>query len=114
MDMIGIEQFSSVEMVVGRIVSAERMDGSDKMLRLLVDTGGPHNRTILSGIAQHYTPTSLIDRKCVIVTNLQPRDIMGVESNGMVVCASYMDGLDEESVRLIEPALGIPVGSRLS
>ena len=114
MDMIGIEQFSSVEMVVGRIVSAERMDGSDKMLRLLVDTGGPNSRTILSGIAQHYTPSSLFGRKCVVVVNLQPRDIMGVESNGMVVCATYMDGLGNESVRLIEPALGIPVGSHLS
>ena len=46
--------------------------------------------------------------------NLQPKEIMGIESNGMVVCASYIDGLGEESVRLIEPALGIPLGSRLS
>ena len=114
MDMIGIEHFSSVEMVVGRIISAERMDGSDKMLQLLIDTGGPNSRTVLSGIAQHYTPTSLLGRKCVVVVNLQPRDIMGVESNGMVVCATYRNGLDEESVRLIEPALGIPIGSRLS
>ena len=101
-------------MVVGRIVSAETIDGSDKMLRLLVDTGGPNSRTILSGIAQHYTPSSLIGRKCVVVVNLQPKEIMGIESNGMVVCASYIDGLGEESVRLIEPALGIPLGSRLS
>ncbi len=114
MDMIGIEHFSSVEMVVGRIVFAESMDGSDKMLRLLVDTGGPNSRTILSGIAQHYTPVSLIGRKCVVVVNLQPKDIMNVESNGMVICATYKDGLGDVSVRLIEPALGIPVGSRLS
>lgn len=112
--MIGIEHFSSVVMVVGRIVSVEQMDGSDKMLRLFVDTGGPHGRTILSGIAQHYTPTSLVGRKCVVVTNLQSKEIMGVESNGMVVCATYSDGLGQESARLIEPALGIPVGSRLS
>ena len=114
MEMIGIEQFSAITMVVGRIVSAERMDGSDKMLKLLIDTGGPNSRTILSGIAQHYTPVSLIGRKCVVVTNLQPKEMMGVESNGMVICASYTDGLDAESVRIIEPALGIPVGSRLS
>ena len=114
METVSIEHFSSVEMVVGRIMSAERMDNSDKMLKLLVDTGGPSERTILSGIAQHYTPSSLVGRKCVVVTNLQPKDIMGVESNGMVLCASYTDGLDVESVRLIEPALGIPAGSRLS
>ena len=114
MDMIGIEHFSAVEMIVGRIVSAEQMDGSDKILRLRIDTGGPHSRTVLSGIAQHYTSTSLVGRKCIVVVNLQPRDIMGVESNGMVICASYQDGLGNESVRLIEPALGIPVGSRLS
>ena len=63
MEMIDIEQFTVVTMVVGRIVSAETIDGSDKMLRLLVDTGGPNSRTILSGIAQHYTPSSLIGRK---------------------------------------------------
>ncbi|MCY4576823.1 MAG: methionine--tRNA ligase subunit beta [Candidatus Kaiserbacteria bacterium] len=114
MEMIGIEQFVAVRMVVGRIVSAEQMDGSDKMLKLLVDTGGPNNRTILSGIAQHYTATSLVGRKCVVVVNLQPKEIMGVGSNGMVVCASYTDGLGAESVRLVEPALGIPVGSPLS
>ena len=114
MEMIAIEQFSSVQMVVGRVVSAERMDGSDKMLRLSVDTGGPNKRTILSGIAQHYTPIALVGRKCVVVVNLQPKEMMGVESNGMLVCASYVDGLDAECVRIIEPALGIPVGSTLS
>ena len=114
MEIIDIGHFGAVRMVVGRIVSAECVDGSDKMLKLLVDTGGPNSRTILSGIAQHYTPSSLVDRKCVVVVNLQPKEIMGVESNGMVVCASYTDGLGVESVRLIEPALGIPAGSRLS
>ena len=114
MEMISIEQFSAVTMVVGRVVSADTMDGSDKMLQLSVDTGGPNHRTILSGIAQHYTPAALVGRKCVVVTNLQPKEMMGVASNGMLVCASYTDGLGAESVRIIEPALGIPVGSRLS
>ena len=114
MEMITIEQFAAVRMVVGRIVSAERMDGSGKMLKLLIDTGGPNSRTVLSGIAQHYTPESLIDRKCIVVVNLQPKEMLGEESNGMLLCATYTDGLGAESVRIVEPALGIPTGSPLS
>lgn len=114
MEMIGIEQFSSVAMVVGVIVSVERMEGSDTLLKLSVDIGEPDFRTILSGIAQHYTPVSLVGRKCVAVANLQPKEMLGVSSDGMLVCATYTDGLGASCVRIIEPSLGIPVGSPLS
>lgn len=111
--MIDIEHFSSVSMVVGFIVSVERMDESDKMLKLLIDIGEEEPRTILSGIAQYYVPDDLVGKRCVVVSNLLPRKMMGVESKGMLVCASYTKG-GEEHVCVIEPSSAIPVGSSLS
>lgn len=112
--MIDFEHFSSVDLVVGSVVSVEPMDGSDKMLCLSIDIGESEPRTILSGIAQYYSSDDLVGKRCVVVANLQPRVMMGVESNGMLVCASYKDDGDEECVRIIEPSPEIPVGSHLS
>jgi methionyl-tRNA synthetase len=84
---IGIEDFTKVEMRVGQIKTAERIVGADKLLKLTVDIG-TEVRQICAGIAQFYEPEKLIDRKVVVVTNLAPRKLRGVESNGMIVAAS--------------------------
>jgi methionyl-tRNA synthetase len=84
---IGIEDFAKVEMRVGQIKTAERIVGADKLLKLTVDIGS-EVRQICAGIAQYYEPEKLIDRKVVVVTNLAPRKLRGVESNGMIVAAS--------------------------
>jgi methionyl-tRNA synthetase len=84
---IGIEDFAKVEMRVGQIKTAERIIGADKLLKLTVDIG-TEIRQICAGIAQFYEPEKLIDRKVVVVTNLAPRKLRGVESNGMIVAAS--------------------------
>jgi methionyl-tRNA synthetase len=84
---IGIEDFTKVEMRVGQIKTAERIVGADKLLKLTVDIG-TETRQICAGIAQFYEPEKLIDRKVVVVTNLAPRKLRGVESNGMIVAAS--------------------------
>src|SRR5580698_10443658 len=84
---IGIEDFAKVEMRVGQIKTAERIVGADKLLKLTVDIGS-EIRQICAGIAQFYEPEKLIDRKVVVVTNLAPRKLRGVESNGMIVAAS--------------------------
>jgi len=84
---IGIEDFAKVEMRVGQIKTAERIVGADKLLKLTVDIG-TEIRQICAGIAQFYEPEQLIDRKVVVVTNLAPRKLRGVESNGMIVAAS--------------------------
>jgi methionyl-tRNA synthetase len=86
-ERIGIEDFSKVEMRVGQIKTAERIVGADKLLKLTVDIGS-EVRQICAGIAQFYEPESLIGRKVVVVTNLAPRKLRGVESNGMIVAAS--------------------------
>ena len=84
---IGIEDFAKVEMRVGQVKTAERIQGADKLLKVTVDIGA-EIRQICAGIAQYYEPESLIGRKVVVVTNLAPRKLRGVESNGMIVAAS--------------------------
>ena len=84
---IGIEDFAKVEMRVGQVKTAERIVGADKLLKLTVDVGS-EVRQICAGIAQYYEPESLIGRKVVVVVNLAPRKLRGVESNGMIVAAS--------------------------
>jgi methionyl-tRNA synthetase len=86
-DKIGIEDFAKVEMRVGQIQTAERIAGADKLLKLTVDIG-TEIRQICAGIAQFYEPEKLIGRKVAVVTNLAPRKLRGVESNGMIVAAA--------------------------
>jgi methionyl-tRNA synthetase len=86
-EKIAIEDFAKVEMRVGQVKTAERIVGADKLLKLTVDIGS-EVRQICAGIAQYYEPESLIGRKVVVVVNLAPRKLRGVESNGMIVAAS--------------------------
>lgn len=112
--MITIDQFSAVSLVAGRILSAELVPGSDTLLYLSVDVGEPNPRTILSGIRAHYLPDDLVGLVCVVVSNLEPRTLFGVESNGMLVCVSYSDGQGGEQVRVVTLQSDVPPGSRLS
>jgi methionyl-tRNA synthetase len=86
-EKIAIEDFAKVEMRVGQIKTAERIAGADKLLKLTVDIGS-EIRQICAGIAQFYEPEALVGRKVVVVVNLAPRKLRGVESNGMIVAAS--------------------------
>jgi methionyl-tRNA synthetase len=88
---IDFEDFMKVEMRVGEVKSAERVPKTDRLLHLMVDIGEAEPRSIVAGIAEAYEPESLIGRKVVIVANLKPRKMRGVESNGMIVAAS-LDG----------------------
>jgi methionyl-tRNA synthetase len=106
---IDVEDFGKVDLRVGQVVSAERVKGADKLLHLKVDIAEPEPRTIVAGIALAYEPETLIGRKVVIVANLHPRKLRGIESNGMIVAASLEGG---------KPILAgfledVPVGARL-
>ncbi|HTV83184.1 MAG TPA: methionine--tRNA ligase [Acidobacteriaceae bacterium] len=90
-DRISIDDFAKVELRVAQVKVAERVPKADKLLRLEVDLGY-ETRQILAGIAEAYTPESLIGRKVVIVANLAPRKLRGFESNGMIVAASVEGG----------------------
>jgi methionyl-tRNA synthetase len=106
---IGIEDFAKVELRVGIVKSAERIQGADKLLKLLVDIGD-EVRQVLAGIAMSYTPEDLVGRKVVVVTNLASRKMRGLESNGMLLAASA--GADGKPV-LCTFAEEIPVGSKV-
>jgi methionyl-tRNA synthetase len=84
---ITIDDFSKVDLRVATVVEAERVKGADKLLRLIVDLGF-EKRQVVAGIAKAYEPEKLVGRKIVVVANLQPRKLRGLESNGMIVAAS--------------------------
>jgi methionyl-tRNA synthetase len=88
---ITIDDFAKIDLRVATVLEAERVKGADKLLRLVVDLGF-EKRQILAGIATAYQPESLVGRKVVIVANLQPRKLRGLESQGMIVAASMTDG----------------------
>jgi len=85
---IGIEDFLKVELRVGEIKTAERIPKADKLLRFTIDLGEAAPRQILAGIAQYYEPENLIGRKVIVVANLAPRKLRGLESQGMILAAS--------------------------
>ena len=87
-----IDDFAKVDLRVGLVKSAEPVKGADKLLHLKVDIGEAEPRTIVAGIAKAYTPEQLIGRKVVIVANLAPRKLRGIESRGMIVAASLPEG----------------------
>jgi len=105
---ITIDDLTKVELRVAQILVAERIPKADKLLRLEVDLGY-EKRQILAGIAQHYEPEKLIGRKIVIVANLAPRKMRGLESNGMLLAASLDDGAPVLAGFLEE----VPLGARL-
>jgi methionyl-tRNA synthetase len=105
---ITIDDFAKVELRVAQVLVAERIPKADKLLRLEVDLGN-EKRQILAGIAQHYEPEKLIGRKIVIVANLAPRKMRGLESQGMLLAASLDDGAPVLAGFLEE----VPLGARL-
>ncbi len=105
---ISIDDFAKVELRVAQVKTAERVKGADKLLRLEVDLG-TEVRQLVAGIAEAYEPETLIGRKVVIVANLAPRKLRGLESNGMIVAASPEGGRPVLASFLED----VPVGTRL-
>ena len=88
---ITYDEFAKIELRIAKILSAEPVEGSEKLLKLQVDLGD-EQRQILSGIAKWYTPDQLVGKQVVVVVNLAPRAMMGLESNGMLLAADGADG----------------------
>ena len=107
--MINIDEFKKVEIVVGQILSAEKIPDTDKLLKLSVDLGESTPRQIVSGISLYFPDCSvLVGKKCMFVANLEPRVIRGYESQGMILAVSTED----DKFSLLEPKNEIPVGTR--
>ena len=105
---VDIETFGSVALRVGTVLACEPVPKSSKLLQFLIDDG-VQQRTILSGIAAYYTPTDLIGTQIVFVANLKPRKMMGILSQGMILCAE-----NSEALRLIVPDEVIDPGTRIT
>jgi len=106
---IEFDDFAKIDLRVGLVLSAEPVKGADKLLHLKVDIGEAEPRTIVAGIAKAYEAENLIGRKVVIVANLNPRKLRGIESNGMIVAASLEGGKPVLAAFLED----VPVGARL-
>jgi methionyl-tRNA synthetase len=108
-EKINIEDFKKVDLAVGKILSAEKIPDTDKLLKLEVDMGEEKPRQIVSGISLYFPDCSvLVGRKCMFVANLEPRIIRGFESNGMICAVSTEDG----KFSLLEPNDEIPAGTK--
>jgi methionyl-tRNA synthetase len=106
---VTIDDFGKLDIRVGKVIAAEKMEKSNKLLKLTVNSG-LDTRTILSGIALYYTPEEMVGKEVVFIANLAPRKMMGLESQGMILTAS--DG--EGSVKLLQPAAVVAPGATIS
>jgi methionyl-tRNA synthetase len=107
-ERISIDGFMKIDLRVARVLAADRVQKSKKLVKMQIDIG-TEERTIVAGIAEAYTPESLVGRTIVVVTNLKPAKLMGIESNGMVLAASPDAGLPV-LVGLDQP---LPPGTRV-
>ncbi|OHA02213.1 MAG: methionine--tRNA ligase subunit beta [Candidatus Sungbacteria bacterium RIFCSPLOWO2_02_FULL_48_13b] len=105
--MISIEDFKKVELKVGRVLSTESVEGSEKLLKLRVQIGD-EERQIIAGIAKQYSIEELVGRLIIVVANLEPRILMGFESQGMILAAG-----DGETIALLMPDKDIPSGTTI-
>ncbi|HSV09966.1 MAG TPA: methionine--tRNA ligase [Hanamia sp.] len=106
---ITIDDFAKIDLKVGTILSAERVEKADKLLKLEIDLGF-EKRTILSGIAKHFSPEEITGKQVVVVANLAPRKMRGIESNGMILMAEDKEG----KLHFVKPENVIENGSRVS
>ena len=108
METINFEDFAKLEIKIGKIISAEKVEGSDKLLKLMVDFGGELSspRQIIAGIGKIYAPEALVGKECPFAYNLAPRVLKGLESQGMILCPS-IDG----APCLLHPDKEVPPGN---
>ena len=106
--LIDIAKFKEVSLRVGHILTAEKVEKADKLLKFTVDTGS-EVRTIVSGIAKFYTPEEMVGKQVVVVANLKPAKLRGIESQGMLLCAVTAEG----DVVIVSPEKPVPAGSEV-
>lgn len=108
--MITIDDFTKVEIKIGEILSAEKVPESNKLLKLSVNFGEETPRQIVSGISKYFPDTeALVGKKCAFCTNLAPRAMLGLESNGMILAVSTDNG----KFSLLETGKDIPAGEMI-
>jgi methionine--tRNA ligase beta chain len=107
--MITFEDFKKLDLRIAIVEGAKRIDGSDKLIKLTIDAG-EGERQIIAGVGKYYSPEELVGRRIVIVANLEPRKLMGLESQGMLLAAESK----EFGPVLLMPDKDIPAGSKIT
>jgi methionyl-tRNA synthetase len=107
-ELVNFDDFTKMDLRVGTILSAEKMPKANKLLVLKVDVG-VDQRTIVSGIAEHFTPEEIIGKQVCVLLNLAPRAIRGTESQGMILMAEDADG----TLRFVAPEQAAAAGSSI-
>lgn len=107
MDEVSYEDFAKLEIRIGKVLSAEPIEESEKLMKIVVDFDGDE-RQVIAGIKKHYSPDDLVGNKFVFVTNLQRRKIMGLESQAMILAAE-----DENNLSVLKPQKDVKEGSRI-
>ncbi len=105
-EQISFEDFRRIDLRLAKVLSARRVEGSDKLIELRVSLGG-EERTLVAGIAMYYKPEDLVGKKIMMVANLKPRKIFGIESQGMILALS-----DGDTLSLIVPERDVKEGTR--
>lgn len=106
--MINFEDFVKIDLRIGKIIEAEKVEGSSKIIKTTVDLG-EENRQILAGIGKFYTPEELINKIVIVVANLSPKKIMGMDSEGMILAVK-----DDNNLSLLGVDKEIKIGSKIS
>ena len=105
MKTISFAEFQNLDLRIGKVLQAERMSESRNLIRMKVDLGEKEARTILAGIAEWYPPEELANKSFIFVANLEPKEMMGEESQGMILCADLTEkaGVDGKAVLIPVP-----------
>ena len=104
--IIAYDDFKKIELKIARVIEAEEVAGAEKLLKLKIDLGNSETRQIVAGIKKLYQPKDLIGKEIAVVVNLEPRMVMGIESNGMLLAAS-----DERGPVILTPEREVLPGS---
>ena len=108
-EKISFEQFKKVDLRVATVIEAEKVEKADKLLKMKINLGA-EQRTIIAGIALNYKPEEIVGKQIVVVANLEPAKIRGIESNGMLLAAV----VDDNQLTLIVPKTEMPDGTKIS
>jgi methionine--tRNA ligase beta chain len=106
---VSYEEFSKMNLRVGKIVKAEQVQGSSNLLKISIDIGDNEVKTAVAGIAKYYSPEQLVGQQLAIIVNLEPRKIYGIQSEVMILAAQ-----DEENVVLLQPEKPLKNGAEIS
>jgi methionine--tRNA ligase beta chain len=105
--IVSYEEFSKMDLRIGKVVKAEAVQGSRNLVKMLIDIGG-ENRQAVAGIAQYYNPKDLEGKSVAVIVNLQPRKMFGLESNVMILAAE-----DDKTVSILLPDRPVKTGSKI-